>query len=89
MHRFVLPVVLCVVLGTMAAGYAVAQDPAATPGAESDLCASPVVGPASPEASPEIQTSGDPAAIATEVVEGVSGSLDTLACATPGATPTG
>lgn len=88
MRRLVMLFGLCLTLGISAVTYAVAQDTSATPTADAVLCGSPGASPvAEGEATPAIQTSGSPEAIATSVVENVVGSLDEVACGTPAATP--
>lgn len=85
MRRLVMMFVLCVGLGIGVAGYTAAQD-AATPGATSDLCASPGASPVAGDATP-ILTTGSPDAVATSVVENIEGGLDQVSCGTPAATP--
>ncbi len=88
MRRLVTLFALCLTLGVGAVTYAVAQDTPATPAADAVLCGSPAASPvAEGEATPAIQTSGSPEAIATSVSENVVGGLEAVACGTPAATP--
>lgn len=85
MRRLVMMVVLCAGLGLGVAGYSVAQDAPATPGATPELCASPGATPATGSAATPVQTSGSPEAVATSVVANIQGGLDQVACGTPAA----
>ena len=96
MGRIVVLIALFAAIGVGAAGFAIAQDAPAPPGADAEFCASPEASPdaspgaspaASPGASPEIITDGSPAAVATSVTEGIEGGLDSVVCGTPAASP--
>lgn len=87
MRRLVMMVVLCMGLGVGVAGYAVAQDPPATPATTPELCASPEASPVAGSEATPVQTSGDPGAVATSVVGNIQGGLDQVSCGTPAATP--
>ena len=83
MRRVAITVALCATLGIGAVSYTVAQDTPATPGSTPELCGSPGASPATPGMATPVQTSGDPAAVATSVVTNVQGGLDQVTCGTP------
>ena len=87
MGRILALVPIVVIIAVAAMSYAVAQDAPATPDADVEVCASPEASPASPQASPSIDTDATPGVVATEVLEAIAGGLDDVVCGTPLASP--